>query len=434
MGNAQATNVQGTLRTNSAYVTITDSLYSYGTIPASGTADNSSDPYDLNVSISTPPGTITDFDLVLVASETTWVKTFSLQIGTAPGSVIWGPSALPNFPPYPTAFIYGVAYDPVDDQIFVCDAYSQNLRVYSSDSTVVYYGAITPPDTVSDVAYSYYDDNLWVTGYKNLRRCWKIDKAGASLRWFSSPANDYGCGMAFNYQDGNEIWFADRRTSIGQTAYIYVSDTLGSATQYNCPIQGYMNARCLGYDSLGHSYIHVNTFFNSGGTTLDSAGIYEYQGVPPVATGNSFLVPTGWNIRGVAFDPRDGNYWITVVQGAPSGDNSIVKVQGFHIPTVGKEEHRSHASSDLLNLSIVPNPITSKFTLHMKLPNRSNVSLNAYDASGRLVCNMINSINLSTGSHSLVWNLKDTNMTNGVYFIVLETEYSRTSQKIVVTK
>ncbi len=429
MGNVQATNVQGTLRTTSAYLTITDSLYSYGTIPASGTADNSSDPYDLNVSISTPPGTIADFDLVLVASETTWVKTFSFQIGTAPGTVIWGPKPLPSFPA--GGFIYGLAYDRITDQLFVCNAYSRSHYRYASDSMVGYLGSISAPDTgIADISYSVYDDNLWVCGYTSYKRVWKISKTGTVYHYFTNPANDYGCGLGF---DGQTLWLADRRSTLGATAYIYLSDTLGNATQYNAPVQGYYNARCLAYDTLGHSFIHVNTFFNSSGTALDSAGVYELQGMPPAATGNRFLVQTGWNIRGIEYDPRDHNYWITIPQGASSA-NAIVKVQGFHMPTVGVKEHRSHTSSDLLNLSIVPNPITSKFTLHMNLPNRSNVSLKAYDASGRLVCNMLNSMTLSTGSHSLAWNLKDTNMTNGIYFIVLETEYSRTSQKIVVTK
>ena len=308
--------------------------------------------------------------------------------------------------------------------------------MYSSDSTVAYYGVITPPDTISDVAYSYYDDNLWVTGYKNMKRCWKIDKAGTSLRWFTSPANDYGCGMAFNYQDGNEIWFADRRTTIGQTAYIYVSDTLGTATQYNCPIQGYMNARSMGYDSLGHSYIHVNTFFNSGGTTLDSAGIYEYQGVPPVATGNSFLVPTGWNIRGIGFDPRDGNYWITIVQGAPSGDNSIVKVQGFYIAPVTVEEMPGALQITSSDLALYPSIFTDAVNIRLQVLKGKHAALRVYDAAGRIVKHFDVSCHVSN-HQILVWNGSDDqgrNVPAGVYFISFETDDYRKVVKAILLR
>jgi hypothetical protein len=435
IGGATAYDITSTLITSSTYITINDASGNYGTINQGNTGNNSGDPYNVTADISTPSGTVVDFSIIVNSGFYTDTLYFQLTVGIAPGTIIWGPSLLPNFPPYPTAFIYGVAYDPVGDQIFVCDAYSQNLRVYSSDSTVVYYGAITPPDTVSDVAYSYYDDNLWVTGYKNLRRCWKIDKTGSSLRWFSSPANDYGCGMAFNYQDGNEIWFADRRTTLGQTAYIYVSDTLGSATQYDCPIQGYMNARCLAYDSLGHSYIHVNTFFNSGGTTLDSAGIYEYQGIPPATTGNSFLLPTGWNIRGIGFDPRDGNYWITIVQGAPSGDNSIVKVQGFYTPVVTVEEMPGALQITNSSLYLYPSIFNDAVNIRLQVLKGKHAALRVYDATGRIVKHF--DVPCHVSSHQiLTWNGSDgqgRRVPAGVYFIRFETDdYQKTEKAILL--
>ena len=435
IGGATAYDITSTLITSSAYITINDASGNYGTINQGNTGNNSGDPYNVTADIGTPSGEVVDFGIIVNSGFYTDTLYFQLSVGIAPGTIIWGPSALPNFPPYPTAFIYGVAYDPVDDQIFVCDAYSQNLRVYSSDSTVVYYGAITPPDTVSDVAYSYYDDNLWVTGYKNMRRCWKIDKAGTSLRWFSSPANDYGCGMAFNYQDGNEIWFADRRTALGQTAYIYVSDTLGSATQYDCPIQGYMNARCLGYDSLGHSYIHVNTFFNSGGTTLDSAGIYEYQGVPPTWTGKYFHTQSGWNIRGIGFDPRDGNYWITIVQGAPSGDNSIVKVKGFYTPVVTVEEIPGVLQITSSKLTLYPSIFTNGINIKLQVLKGRHAALRVYDAAGRVVKHFDVSCHVSS-RQTLAWQGCDDQgrrVPAGVYFVRFETDdYQKTEKAILL--
>ncbi|MGB3340995.1 MAG: C25 family cysteine peptidase [bacterium] len=436
VGGATAYDITSTLITSSAYITINDASGNYGTINQGNTGNNSGDPYNVTADIGTPSGTIVDFGIIVNSGFYTDTLNFQLTVGIAPGTVIWGPEQLPSFPPYPTAFIYGVAYDPVGDQIFVCDGYSQNLRVYSSDSNVVYYGAITPPDTISDVAYSYYDDNLWVTGYKNMKRSWKIDKAGTSLRWFTSPANDYGCGIAFNYQDGNEIWFADRRTTLGQPAYIYVSDTLGSATQYNCPIQGYMNARCLGYDSLGHSYIHVNTFFNSGGTTLDSAGIYEYQGVPPTWTGKYFHTPSAWNIRGIGFDPRDGNYWITIVQGAPSGDNSIVKVKGFYTPVVTVEEMPGVLQITSSKLTLYPSIFTNGINIKLQVLKGRQAALRVYDAAGRVVRHF--DVPCHVSSHqTLAWQGCDDQgrrVPAGVYFIRFETDDYQKVEKAILLR
>lgn len=81
-GQNQATNTQGTLRTSDSYITITDSTYTYGNIPAGGSADNSSDPYDVTVAGGCPVGHVVDFELELACSETTFVRTFQLTVGT----------------------------------------------------------------------------------------------------------------------------------------------------------------------------------------------------------------------------------------------------------------------------------------------------------------------------------------------------------------
>lgn len=429
-GNQSATDVQGTLTTTSPYVTITDDNYTYGTIPAGGNANNLSDPYDVTVDVGTPMGTAAEFNLTLTSAESTWVCPFTLIIGTAPGTVIWGPAALPSFPS--TGFLYGVAYDPIGDQIFVCNAYSKTIYRYSSESDVTYYGSITAPDTaIADIAYSVYDDKLWVCGYRNFKRVWKISKTGTVYHYFTNPANDYGCGLAFDQQN---LWLADRRSVIGNPSYIYVSDTLGNATQYSCPVQSYYNARCLAYDQNGHTFVHVNTFFNSGGTALDSAGVDEYQQVPPIHTGNRFLTPSGWNIRGIEYDPRDGNYWITIPAGF-SSPNAIVKVQGFHGPVVGVEEEKSLVANPF-GLRAYPNPASHQVAMSFCLPSNEIIDVGIYDAAGRLVRSLVNSTPVSEGSHTMSWNLDDIYgraVSDGIYFVVLETITNHVAQKLVIT-
>lgn len=427
-GNAQATNVQGTLSTSCSYVTINDANYNYGTIAVGGNANNLSDPYDVTVDMGTPMGTVANFNLTLNAAETTWVRPFSLVIGIAPGTVIWGPSALPSFPS--TGFLYGVAYDPVGDQLFVCNAYSRRLYRYSPDSDVTFYGAITAPDTsISDVAYSEYDDKLWVCGYVNNKRVWKINKTGTVQHYFTNPANDYGCGLTFDQQN---LWLADRRVSISATKYIYQSDTLGNATMYSSPVQGYYSARCLAYDQNGHTLVHVNTFFNSGGTALDSAGVDEYQpSTPPVHTGNRFLTPAGWNIRGIEYDPRDGNYWITIPAGY-SSSNAIVKVQGFHGPVVGIEEENRDVAGKY-RITAYPNPASRSITISFILPQNQSAVLSIYDASGRC----LKTHSRITADQSLNWDLHDDNghaVPNGVYFIVVESAGNCIEHKVIVTR
>ncbi len=431
-GNQPATNIQGTLRTSSSYITIIDSTYGFGTLAAGDSIDNTPDPFDVNVNAATPPGTVADFQLVLVAAETTWTRPFSLTIGMAPGTVVWGPKQTS----YSNTgqFFYGVAYDRVGDRLYVCDGYGRNLFMFSSDSFVTTLGTIPAPDTnMSGIEYSPGDDRLWTTGWSQ-KQLWKINKTtGAIVRQFPNPANDYPIGVAVH---GEEMWCVDRRATLGATQYIYVGDTFEVFTRYNNPIQGVYNSRCLAYDDVGGTYLMTHTWFNAGGTAVDSVGIVEYAGDPPVLTGRRMLLNPGWNLRGIEYDPRDGNYWITIPEIAAGGtfENEIVKVRGFYDP-LGTEERKGIAPR-LISLVVYPNPAGSKVKMSINIPYAGNVAIQAFDATGRLI-SRIHEGNLNHGPHTMTWNLKDDldrNIADGVYFIVLETNSDKITRKVIVTR
>ncbi len=426
-GNQPATNVQGKLRTTCTYISITDSTYGYGTLTAGQSANNIADPYDVQVQSFCPAGTVADFQLVLAAVETTWTYIFSLQVGTAPGTIIWGPKPLPDFPA--VGFVYGVAFDRLGDRIYVNDAYGRIIHEFSSDSFVTFQTEIAAPDTnLSDIAYSRYDDKFYVTGWY-LKQVWKINKStGAVLRQFATPAYDYPVGLAF--KPPNTMWYADRGSMLGATQLMYIGDTLGNTTQYNSPVQGYYNSRCVAYDSLGNTFIQAHTWFDASGSYIDSVGVVEYANtIPPTLTGRRFLLNAGWNIRGIEADPRDGNYWITIPQGG-SSLNMIVKVKGFYVPAIDVQEQVKGPGASRILLAIAPNPATSNVVFQV---NPSSVAdLKIFDVCGRIV----NRINLNAGPQDIRWNRRDaTNMkvADGVYFVRVETEDGTSTQKLVLT-
>ncbi|OGC41491.1 hypothetical protein A2Y85_07575 [candidate division WOR-3 bacterium RBG_13_43_14] len=327
--------------------------------------------------------------------------------------------------------MYGLAYDRVGNRIYVLDAYSRAIGVYSSDSMVTSFGSISAPDTnCTDISYSSYDDKLWVTSYY-LKQIWKITKTGTINRQFANPANDYPVGITYN---NYRLWCADRRTALGAVQYIYYADTFGTGVQYNSPVQGYYNNRCLAYDTDYNRIVQVHTWFNSGGTALDSAGVIEYQGIPPVVTGNRFKVAAGWNIRGIEYDPRDGNYWITIPQGA-STTNMIVKVRGFHTPTVGIDENDNQAINSI-NLVAQPNPATDRVMLSFTLNRDDNILVSIYDAIGRSIRTLYRSSDRS-GKKNIEWNLKDdqgSRVADGIYFVMVKAGSDQSTHKIIVTR
>jgi FlgD Ig-like domain len=426
-GNLTATNVRGTLRTTCPYITITDSLYNYGNIATSDSANNTADPYDLLVQSTCPEGTVANFTLYLVSAESTWIHTFTKTVGLAAGTIIWGPKPLPNFPS--TGFIYGLAYNRSADRLCVLDAYGRTSYVCSSDSFATYIGTVAAPDTnCDDASFSRYDGRLWVTSFY-LKQIWKIDPStGVILRQFANPANDYPVGLAWN---GQRLWLADRRTTLGGIQLLYYSDTMGTATQYLSPIQGYYNSRCLAYDSLGNTLVQAQTWFNSGGTAVDSCGAVEFtNSTPPAFTGRKFLLNTGWNIRGIEFDPRDGNFWVTIPQGG-AALNQIVKVKGFRSPAIGIAEQKSAARTPV-TLTAYPNPFRTAISFSIGQSAKSK-ELSIYDISGRL----LRSYTLGALPSALVWNGTDQSgnqLPAGVYFVKLAADNGETIQKVILTR
>ncbi len=88
IGAAQATSVQGVLRTGSGHITFIDSTSSYGNMNAGDTARG--DAYRLTASSSTPPGSRISFTLHITSPEGTWDPTFQLVVGElpTPGAVV----------------------------------------------------------------------------------------------------------------------------------------------------------------------------------------------------------------------------------------------------------------------------------------------------------------------------------------------------------
>ncbi len=431
-GTQPATNIQAILKTTSQDIVIIDSLYSYATLNAGDSATNTLDPFDVQVSPSVLIGTIINFELQLVSAESTWTRTFSKQIGTTSGEVVWGPKHLGEIPS--SAFIEGVTFDPIGDQLFILNYTSRTIYRYSSDSNATYLGSLAGPDTLlTDIAYSDYDDNLWVTS-NNMKQIWKIDKSGNILRHFANPANDFPMGLAYH---DHTLWCADYRSSPAGTKYIYISDTLGNATQYLNPVQGIKNPRCMTFDSCGSTFVEAHTWYDSAGSYLDSVGAVEYQGIPPTTTGNRLMLPFGWEVRGIALDPRDGNYWITIPKVGPTYTRYLMKIKGFHEPSIGIQEYDEPDIASGYQLHASPNPAVSNLICRFSLPTKGKVKLAVYDVLGRLVYTLINHEPCDAKSHTIGWDLRDNrkrHIANGVYFLCLETEYANISNKITVLR
>jgi hypothetical protein len=106
-----------------------------------------------------------------------------------------------------------------------------------------------------------------------------------------------------------------------------------------------------------------------------------------------------------------------------------------YIPSIEEDISTEKVYNFELSLAI-PNPFTSHTVFRYSLPAKSNVSLAIYDATGRLVKNVIIELK-DLGVYSVSWNGKDNNGINvkpGIYFAQLKTAQKTITQKIVKTK
>jgi len=215
---------------------------------------------------------------------------------------------------------YGIAYNPNNNRIYFCKAYTRYIYIVSSDSLLTSYGTIPTPNNDSacvDLKYCAYDNTFWVLN-QMYKRIYKVTTAGAVLRTINIPAVDYATGLAWDNAN-RQLYVADRRTTGGAQAYIYVFDTLGGQ------VRRMNHAGTAWYGPRGLAYVPANgpnpatllnayTFFNSS-STLDSGGVFALN--PATAAVMNFFrcVPNdSMNIRGVEFDPRNGNYWVNLFQ------------------------------------------------------------------------------------------------------------------------
>ncbi|MEO0122502.1 MAG: hypothetical protein ABIL69_00655 [candidate division WOR-3 bacterium] len=216
---------------------------------------------------------------------------------------------------------YGITYNPNTDRIYYVNYTTQVIYIASSDSFVTSYGTIPAPNNDSgciDLKYCSYDNTFWVLN-KRHKAVYKINTSGTVLRSFSVSYIDYPCGLAWD-NTNRQIYISDRRTTGGQTQYIYCVDTMGTVIrQMTHPYQGaYYGARCLDYvPAIGSNPAHLlnaYTFFNSS-STLDSAGVFALNPLNCQKINFFRLYPAdSCNIRGVVRDPRDGTYWLTLYQ------------------------------------------------------------------------------------------------------------------------
>jgi hypothetical protein len=395
-GDATAVAVSGLLTTNSQYITVVDSIGSFGSITPGDTANNGSDPYTLTAAGSAPIGTVADFDLILTSGAYCDTLDFSLTIGKK-HYYIWNPDATPTPGQNIHNILGGLGYSGDHDttltsdlsayqSLFICLGVNPNNYFVSSATS----HATAVQNFVQNGGCAYLEGgDVWFNdplyGGHNFGALFGISPAGNgmnNLGPLSGEPATFTQGMYFQYSGENNSM--DYIMPSGSSFVIFHDDD----NSYNCAIA---------YDE--GTYKTVGTNFELG--LLDDS-------LPP-------------STRAVLLDSIMHFFGIT----AGTGIEEYGKVSGVMMPTVLAQ--------------IYPNPFTGLLRIDYALAaqDQNAARLGIYDITGRLVCDLSNQLSAISHLSSITWDGRDElqrRVPAGVYFVKLNTDNYQAVRKTVLLK
>jgi len=438
-GGAACNNTVGELRSGDARLTVTDPNGTWGNIPSGGEATNTADPLAVQASNLIPPGTVVPCTLLVTGDSADYSARVmvNLVVGVPPpqpGQIIWGPKTCPGMP---TQWgLYGVTYNPTDSLIYCAYYMSATIYKYTSDSALTAQGTITAPeDSCTDIDYCSYDNTFWLLGNAR-KRVYKLTPTGTVVRSFDVPQADYPCGLV-EHEEEHKIYVSDRRNQNQTQQRMFVYDTAGTILDTIVhPMSGHYGSRCLALDYRGQTnppgLLNIFTWFNAQGTAIDSTGMLELDRVGATVLNRFRFTNSNWNIRGIECDPRDGSYWVTIMQGG-STDNQILKVVGFNMGVGVEEERPVPVPGRQALLQAWPNPTAGLTRFLLGTARFGPGDLHVYDNNGRIV----RTLGVGHGVSAVVWDgLDDAGraVAPGIYFCRLNAAADDAWAKVIVTR
>lgn len=276
---------------------------------------------------------------------------------------------------------YGIAYDGEGGLWTTSFNSNQLFKLNADDYSVIKEIKLPAGQYYTDLTFD--RENKFIFVHKmhssdgNGGLIYVLDYDGNVMATHDSPARAYPIGLA--YSNGKLI--VGDRDATGETRKIYTVNVQNWTVEstVNNPFQTRYGPRCLCFDGSENFY-QVSTAFPSGSIVgayvlkigkndlsreIDRLNLESESGVI--------------NARGIEFDPRDNNFWITDFSG------NIYKIAGFETESsVG--EIIADNENELVSAEFYPNPANESAVLSFSFKKPANsVKISLFNILGEKI-------------------------------------------------
>jgi hypothetical protein len=192
-----------------------------------------------------------------------------------------------------------------------------------------------------------------------------------------------------------------------------------------------MYPRLHGFGSIvGVDYFHGynQVFFNY---SINNGQTGTWLGTPEILT-DAASADTGIHACALLYTPQ--YYYATWEDARDMATDSIEIYSARRTAPIGIKENSSALRNNPLRTC--PNPFANTTTIRFNLGQPTRVDLSIYDASGRIVRNLIRA-RAQAGDYTFTWNRKDDQgqtVPNGVYFGRLTTDHGTFTTNLILLK
>jgi hypothetical protein len=414
-GTDEAPNVFGVLRSNDPYITIIDSVGSFGNVNVGSERMNDENYYVVNIDASCPTNYEAAFSLKLQTYGGSYsyqtIREFTLPIGIPEPGDFTGPDA------------YGYyAYSEKDTLFDQAPEYDWKEIQYLGDFIPLPQNQSDYTKTISlPFDFKYYGHN-----YDHVRVStdgWIAFGSGTETAPQNYPlphVDNVNCMVAPFWDDLYDI-------EISEWSYLfYYHDT--DNHMFIIEWKDFWHNDFYGNYETFEVILLDPVYYNT--PTGDGEIIFQYQTVSK-RDSNTIGIENETQDVGLQY-VYNGEYDPTgsSIRGGQTAIKFTTQPPFLHLP-VSVEETGKKPENVVLQQNF-PNPFHTQTQIGFSLPYDENVQLKIYDIRGELINTLLN-VKLPAGQHTILWNGRSANgkqVTPGVYLYMLQTDHFIKTMKL----